>query len=209
MCGLLAMAPSRRGVFSAAFAYLSPLACPSPSPSPSPSPPPHPDPNLNPNPDPNQSVFKSLDDFHGDFGTLTDADQIDKLNEKIRPYLLRRQKGDVEKSLAPLEETIIWVEMTLFQKKCYKVCVCIPYHLCCPPACLPACIVNYTAARPPSKLFYLQGDSRGQPRHPGQRCVECGDAEPRQHPDGAAQVLQPPLPDQGRRGVRDARAERD
>ena len=44
-----------------------------------------------------RSVFHSLDDFHNDFGTLTDADQIEKLNEKIRPYLLRRQKGDVEK----------------------------------------------------------------------------------------------------------------
>ena len=38
----------------------------------------------------------------------------------VRPYLLRRQKNDVEKSLAPLEETIVWVEMTIFQKKTYK-----------------------------------------------------------------------------------------
>ena len=67
-----------------------------------------------------QGLFASLDDFLAEFGTLTDAAQIDKLNERIRPYLLRRQKGDVEKSLAPLEETIIWVEMTRFQKKCYK-----------------------------------------------------------------------------------------
>ena len=135
------------------------------------------------------SLFASLDDFLAEFGELNDAEQIDKLNEKIRPYLLRRQKvmippppalrslallsalssllsplssllsalspplssvisalfaalssalspplssplspllcsppqGDVEKSLAPLEETIIWVEMTRFQKKCYKV----------------------------------------------------------------------------------------
>ena len=45
---------------------------------------------------------------------------MERLNEKIRPYLLRRQKNDVERSLVPLEETIIWVEMTLFQKKCYR-----------------------------------------------------------------------------------------
>lgn len=37
-----------------------------------------------------------------------------------RSYLLRRQKNDVEKTLAPLEETIIWVEITLFQKKIYR-----------------------------------------------------------------------------------------
>ena len=37
--------------------------------------------------------------------------------------LLRRQKSDVLKgddSLAPLQETIVWVEMTKLQKKMYK-----------------------------------------------------------------------------------------
>ena len=38
------------------------------------------------------SLFASLDDFLAEFGELNDAEQIDKLNEKIRPYLLRRQK---------------------------------------------------------------------------------------------------------------------
>ena len=41
----------------------------------------------------------------------------------VRPYLLRRQKSDVlrgDDSLAPLEETIVWVEMTLLQKKMYR-----------------------------------------------------------------------------------------
>ena len=60
-------------------------------------------------------LFPSLDAFLDEFGTLTDSTQVDALNERIRPYLLRRQKGDVEKSLIPLEETIIWVEMTLAQ----------------------------------------------------------------------------------------------
>ena len=49
--------------------------------------------------------------------------QVDELKEKIRPYLLRREKADVLKggdSLAPLEETIVWVEMTLVQKKMYR-----------------------------------------------------------------------------------------
>uniref|UniRef100_A0A7S3AJF1 Helicase C-terminal domain-containing protein n=1 Tax=Haptolina ericina TaxID=156174 RepID=A0A7S3AJF1_9EUKA len=66
------------------------------------------------------ALFPSLELFLRDFGTLTDSSQVDRLNEKIRPYLLRRQKGDVEKSLVPLDETIIWVEMTIFQKKCYR-----------------------------------------------------------------------------------------
>jgi chromodomain-helicase-DNA-binding protein 7 len=55
-----------------------------------------------------KSLFPSLESFLGEFGTLTDAEQVDALNEKIRPYLLRRQKGDVEKTLVPLDETIIW-----------------------------------------------------------------------------------------------------
>ena len=61
-----------------------------------------------------------LDGFLAEYGTLTDAEQVNRLNEKIRPYLLRRQKGDVEKTLVPLDETIVWVEMTVFQKRCYR-----------------------------------------------------------------------------------------
>ena len=59
----------------------------------------------------------------GRFGTLDSVEQVDALRETIRPYLLRRQKGDVLKgddSLAPLEETIVWVEMTLQQKRTYR-----------------------------------------------------------------------------------------
>ena len=65
-------------------------------------------------------LFPSLPAFLEEFGTLTDAAQVERLNTRIRPYLLRRQKNDVEKSLTPLEETIVWVEMTLFQKRTYR-----------------------------------------------------------------------------------------
>ena len=68
-------------------------------------------------------LFPSLDDFKERYGTLTQVDQVDELKSAIRPYLLQRQKGDVLKgddSLAPLEETIVWVEMTLLQKKMYR-----------------------------------------------------------------------------------------
>uniref|UniRef100_A0A7S4BX57 Uncharacterized protein n=1 Tax=Chrysotila carterae TaxID=13221 RepID=A0A7S4BX57_CHRCT len=65
-------------------------------------------------------LFPTLEGYLDEYGTLMDSQQVDRLNEKIRPYLLRRQKADVEKSLTPLEETIIWVEMTIYQKKCYK-----------------------------------------------------------------------------------------
>tara|TARA_B100000524_G_scaffold323240_1_gene205045 strand:- start:266 stop:580 length:315 start_codon:yes stop_codon:yes gene_type:complete len=71
--------------------------------------------------DPN--LFPSLDAFEAEFGTLTDAAQVERLNAKIRPYLLRRQKNDVETTLVPLEETIVWVEMTRFQKRCYRAII--------------------------------------------------------------------------------------
>ena len=47
-------------------------------------------------------------------------EQIEAMREAVRPYLLRRLKGDVEKNLAPLEETVVWVEMTRFQKQIYR-----------------------------------------------------------------------------------------
>ena len=68
-------------------------------------------------------LFPSLDAFLLRYGTLTGADQVEELKTLIRPYLLRRQKGDVltgDDSLEPLEETIVWVEMTLVQKKMYR-----------------------------------------------------------------------------------------
>lgn len=59
------------------------------------------------------NLFPDLQDFLHRFGTLTGSEQVEKLREAIRPYLLRRHKTDVQLSLAPLEETIIWVEMTV------------------------------------------------------------------------------------------------
>ena len=38
----------------------------------------------------------------------------------LKPVMLRRLKEDVEKSLAPKEETIIEVELTNVQKKYYR-----------------------------------------------------------------------------------------
>jgi chromodomain-helicase-DNA-binding protein 7 len=56
-------------------------------------------------------LFPSLEDFLRRFGKLTDSHQVDELREKLRPYLLRRQKGDVlSGTLAPLEEVMIWIE---------------------------------------------------------------------------------------------------
>ena len=46
--------------------------------------------------------------------------QVERLNTRIRPYLLRRTKGDVDLGLTPMEEVLISVDITNFQKRCYK-----------------------------------------------------------------------------------------
>ena len=65
-------------------------------------------------------TFKSKEDFIEKFGELSDAKQVSDLHTVLKPYLLRRVKEDVEKSLPPKEETILEVTLTPIQKKYYK-----------------------------------------------------------------------------------------
>ncbi|KAG2523981.1 hypothetical protein BBO99_00005061 [Phytophthora kernoviae] len=67
-----------------------------------------------------QKKFESKEDFLESFGELTDSTQVERLHSELKPYLLRRMKEDVEKSLAPKEETIIEVELTVLQKQYYR-----------------------------------------------------------------------------------------
>ncbi|GLE06032.1 hypothetical protein PINS_up015243 [Pythium insidiosum] len=64
--------------------------------------------------------FDSMDDFLSSYGELKDSSQVETLHSELRPFLLRRMKEDVEKSLAPKEETIIEVELTVLQKQYYR-----------------------------------------------------------------------------------------
>eukprot|EP00026_Physarum_polycephalum_P000102 Phypoly_transcript_00102.p1 GENE.Phypoly_transcript_00102~~Phypoly_transcript_00102.p1 ORF type:complete len:2164 (+),score=408.47 Phypoly_transcript_00102:294-6785(+) len=64
--------------------------------------------------------FSSLNEFLVDFGDLKESEQVEKLHAVLRPYLLRRMKENVEKSIAPKEETIVEVELTTLQKKYYR-----------------------------------------------------------------------------------------
>ncbi|TMW56863.1 hypothetical protein Poli38472_006873 [Pythium oligandrum] len=64
--------------------------------------------------------FPSVTDFLDKFGDLHEAQQVADLHKMLKPYLLRRVKEDVEKSLPPKEETIIEVELTPVQKQWYR-----------------------------------------------------------------------------------------
>ncbi|CEG48043.1 hypothetical protein, variant 1 [Plasmopara halstedii] len=64
--------------------------------------------------------FASLEDFNRDFGKLYSQEQVVRLQQLLAPYILRRVKEDVEKSIPPKEETIISVELTTLQKQYYR-----------------------------------------------------------------------------------------
>lgn len=64
--------------------------------------------------------FASIEQFLQEFGDLKTDDQVKNLQVVLKPIMLRRLKEDVEKSLAPKEETIVEVELTNIQKKYYR-----------------------------------------------------------------------------------------
>lgn len=64
--------------------------------------------------------FGNMDEFNASFGKLISQEQVEKLQKLLGPYILRRVKEDVEKSIPPKEETIIAVELTTLQKQYYR-----------------------------------------------------------------------------------------
>jgi superfamily II DNA or RNA helicase len=63
--------------------------------------------------------FASQQNFLQDFGEVNSSEQVQKLQEMLKPYLLRRIKSDVE-ALPPKTETIIDIELTAVQKQYYR-----------------------------------------------------------------------------------------
>lgn len=60
--------------------------------------------------------------FEANYGTPADrAAGYSKLHSLLKPYIIRRMKKDVEKSLPPKVEQILRVDMTVRQKKVYKL----------------------------------------------------------------------------------------
>lgn len=65
------------------------------------------------------SHFFDLAAFSKKYGDLKDASQVESLHNMLKPFLLRRIKEDVEKSLPPKEETVVEVSLTPLQRKFY------------------------------------------------------------------------------------------
>jgi len=65
-------------------------------------------------------VFPDRDQFLNEFGDMRSVEQVTKLYHSLRPYVLRRLKSDVEKSLPAKEEILVEIELTRVQKKYYR-----------------------------------------------------------------------------------------
>ena len=64
-----------------------------------------------------EAAFPSAEAFHEKFGDMTSAAQVQALTDALKPYLLRRTKRDVDLGITPMEETLVNVEITNYQKK--------------------------------------------------------------------------------------------
>jgi SWI/SNF-related matrix-associated actin-dependent regulator of chromatin subfamily A member 5 len=68
-------------------------------------------------------VFGSSADFDSWFETDAGGDQdavVKQLHKVLRPFLLRRIKADVEKSLLPKQRTNLYVGLSVMQKTWYQ-----------------------------------------------------------------------------------------
>jgi chromodomain-helicase-DNA-binding protein 7 len=64
--------------------------------------------------------FPDAEKFAQRFGNIQTQEQVENLQRRIAPHLLRRVKEDVAKDIPPKEETIIDVELTTMQKQYYR-----------------------------------------------------------------------------------------
>lgn len=73
--------------------------------------------------------FETWEDFENEHGTGRD-NGYQSLHKVLEPFLLRRVKKDVEKSLPAKVEQILRVDMSAQQKQYYKYVVPICLHIC-------------------------------------------------------------------------------
>lgn len=64
--------------------------------------------------------FPDAEKFAERFGNISSAEQVEALQFRISPHILRRVKEDVARDIPPKEETIIDVELTSMQKQFYR-----------------------------------------------------------------------------------------
>eukprot|EP00939_MAST-03C_sp_MAST-3C-sp1_P000779 g779.t1 len=65
-------------------------------------------------------IFPDEDEFLDKFGDLRTLAQVEELTRVLRPFLLRRLKEHVEKTIPVKEETVVDIELTTLQKQYYR-----------------------------------------------------------------------------------------
>lgn len=70
----------------------------------------------------NPDVFVSAEEFEEQFSftALRDPERVSSLHKTLRPYIIRRQKSDVEKSLPKKTYSVLRVGMTSLQQQYYR-----------------------------------------------------------------------------------------
>jgi SWI/SNF-related matrix-associated actin-dependent regulator of chromatin subfamily A member 5 len=63
------------------------------------------------------NLDQDFDEWFNSNDCLEDGSMVQKLHNVLRPFLLRRLKSDVEKSLLPKKEVKIWVGMSKMQRE--------------------------------------------------------------------------------------------
>lgn len=66
------------------------------------------------------ATFNCIGNFMHQYGSAKSKEVVDSLHRAIRPHILRRLKEDVESYVPPKEETVIEVELTVWQKQYYR-----------------------------------------------------------------------------------------
>lgn len=70
----------------------------------------------------NPAIFQSAEEFEDKFSftALRDPERVSSLHNTLRPYIIRRQKSDVEKSLPKKTYAVLRVGMTTAQQQYYR-----------------------------------------------------------------------------------------
>jgi len=64
--------------------------------------------------------FPDMEKFNERYGKVETVEQVQQLQKRLEPHLLRRTKEDVATDIPAKEETIIDVELTTLQKQYYR-----------------------------------------------------------------------------------------
>lgn len=66
-----------------------------------------------------RNTFQDFDSWFNETNCIGNQTLVDRLHGVLRPFLLRRIKSDVEKSLPPKTEMRLYVQMTPMQREWY------------------------------------------------------------------------------------------